>query len=153
MESLKQFITSGKTATQCGITQREIEVLRGYKTVTADGKTYETSEILNRVHSCDDCNKLKLKIKALELQLEKYAAPPVEPVQTILEDFFKSNYVRVGSRRYSRRDFFNEVVSYMRQHDIIILTPKDERYKLFLRNTVGDSSNNYKRLKINRSNI
>ena len=100
MQLLKQFITSGKTASECGISKREVDVLRGYKTVTVGGKTYETSEILNRVHSCDDCNKLKLKIKALELQLEKYAAPPVEPVQTILEDFFKSNYVRVGSLGY-----------------------------------------------------
>ena len=153
MESLKHFITSGRSASECGITQREIEVLRGYKTITVGGKTYETSEILNRVHSCDDCNELKLKIKALGLQLEKYAAPKVEPVQTILEDFFKSHYVHVGRRRYSRRDFFNEVAKYMRQHDIVILTPKDERYKKFLRNTVGDSSKNYKRLKINRSNI
>ena len=152
MQLLKQFITSGKTASECGISKREVDVLRGYKTVTVGGKTYETSEILNRVHSCDDCNKLKLKIKALELQLEKYAAPPVEPVQTILEDFFKSHYVHVGRRRYSRRDFFNEVAKYMRQHDIVILTPKDERYKFFLRNTVGDSSKNYKRLKITKSN-
>ena len=153
MQLLKHFITSGKTASECGITQREIEVLRGYKTITVGGKTYETSEILNRVNSCDDCNELKLKIKALELQLEKYAAPKVEPVQTILEDFFKSHYVHVGRRRYSRRQFFNEVASNMQQHNIIILTPKDERYKFFLRNTVGDCSKNYERLKINRSNI
>lgn len=153
MESLKHFITSGRSASECGITQREIEVLRGYKTITVGGKTYKTSEILNRVHSCDDCNKLILKIKTLELQLEKYAAPRVEPVQTILEDFFKSHYVHVGRRGYSRKRFFNEVAKYMRQHDIIILTPKDERYKKFLRNTVGDSSKNYKRLKITKSNV
>ena len=84
MKSLKLFLTSNKTAVECGVTQHELNLIKGYKTITVNGETYNTDDILHQLDLCDNCSRLKVKVKALQLELEKHNAPDPVPVQTLM---------------------------------------------------------------------
>ena len=153
MESLRLFLTTNKSAQDCGITLSDIHLIRQYKTITVGRRQYETKDVLQQIELCESCCELRLKIKSLEIALarhnQKRDDPP--PIQVVLEDYFKKNYFPVRMRVYSRRQLFKEVCDFLRvSFNIYILCPSDERYVFFIRHIVKDSSKNYKRLKIKK---
>jgi hypothetical protein len=142
--SIKDFILGNRH----DLTQDEVALLKKHKSVTLNGIVYLTKDLLNR--ACGSCCLLKQQVKALEIQLEGYKVPKVEPVEVLMSNFFYTNYEPTRSRFYSRKALFNEVSNYMRQYNIFILSPMDSRYREFLKHIVKDKSKNYLKLKIKK---
>ena len=143
--SIKDFILGKKN----NLTQKEIAILKQHETVTLDGVVYLTKDLLHR--TCASCCLLKQEVKALQIQLERYNAPKIEPIEVIMANFFNTNYEPTNSRGYSRKQLFNEISNYMRLYNVYMLNPRNSLYRKFLKDVVKDNSNNYLKLKIKKS--
>ena len=154
MKSLKTFLTTEIPAIECGITRKDISLLRKYKTISVGGKTYSTAGILKRIHSCEGCRQMKLKLKAMELQIQEYHMKPVPPVEILMRDYFEKHYKKTSNRGYSRKKLFDEVTSYLEMtYGIRILHSSDVRWRWFIKEVVQDCSKNYKRLQVQRKSV
>ena len=104
MESLRLFLTTNKSAQDCGITLNDIHLIRQYKTISVGGSQYETKDVLQQIEQCESCCELRLKIKSLEIALARHNQKRDDPpIQVVLEDYFKKHYFPVRMRVYSRR--------------------------------------------------
>ena len=154
MKSLKTFLTTEIPSIECGITRKDISLLKKYKTISVGGKTYSTADILKRIHSCEGCRQMKLKLKAMELQIQEYHMKPVPPVEILMRDYFEKHYKRTSLRGYSRKTLFHEITTFLsREYNIRILHSSDVRWRWFIKEVVKDSSKNYKRLQIKKKSV
>ena len=154
MKSLKTFLTTEIPAIECGITRKDISLLKKYKTISVGGKTYSTADILKRIHSCEECLQMKLKLKAMELQIQEYHMKPVPPVEILMRNYFQKHYEKTSVRGYSRKKLFDEVTSYLDMtYGIRILHSSDVRWRWFIKEVVKDSSKNYKKLQIKKKSV
>ncbi len=152
--ALKKFLLSKNlTALECGMSIDDVKKLRTYETITMDGKTYTTKDIIKQIESsesCKHCEKYKLEIQALKIRINNQTLPDPPPIQTVLMDYFQKNYVPINKRAYSRRLFFNEMAEHMKNtYGIHLLNPMDKRYRMFLK-SIGETSNNYSKLRIRK---
>ena len=121
------------------------ENLKGYNTITCNGKIYNVKDILSKTQ-CKNCEYLERRIISLLMQLKK----PEEPVvEVLLKKFFTDGYRFIRTRSYSRRRFFNEMNLFLKQYNVV-LEPNDERYRLFIKNVLKDTTTGFKKFKIER---
>ena len=154
MKSLKTFLTTEIPAIECGITRKDISLLKKYKTISVGGKAYATLDVLKRIHSCEECRQMKLKLKAMELQIQEYHMKPVPPVEIVMRDYFEKHYEKTSVRGYSRKKLFDEVTSYLDMtYGIRILHSSDVRWRWFIKEVVQDCSKNYKKLQIKKKSM
>ena len=132
------------------LSKEALDLLVSYSDVTFEGVVYKSCELLQK-HCCPSCSSLLLENQALQLQLKEEAKPPLN---VVLREFFGTRYERTTKPHYSRRKFFLEVSSFLRDtYHVQLITPSDPRYLLFLKNVVKDISKNYKKLKIRQKTL
>jgi hypothetical protein len=154
MESLKTFLTTEIPAIECGITRKDISLLKKYKTISVGGKTYSTADILKRIHSCETCRQMKIKIDALEIELKKNKVKPPPPVKILMRNYFQKHYEKTSVRGYSRKTLFHEITTFLsKEYNIRILHSSDVRWRWFIKEVVKDSSKNYKKLQIKKKSV
>lgn len=150
--ALKQFLISNKTAIECGISKEDVKFIQDYETITMNGRTFKTDDIIKQIESCNSCahcERYKLEIQALKIRINNQTLPD-PPIQTILMDYFKKNYVPINKRAYSRQLFFNDVAEHMRTtYGIHLLNSMDNRYRMFLK-SIGETSKNYSKIRIRK---
>ena len=129
-----------------------IEKLQQYETVKIGSKVYPTTDIIQRIQQqgCSHCMALKREVTALRFQLKKISAPEVPPMNLLLQKFFDEQFERIKEREYSRKKLFAEVNTYLREFQLQILYNTDVGWRYLIDDIIGDTSKNYRKLKIRR---
>ena len=129
-----------------------ITKLQQYDTIQVDSTMYQTADVIKRIQQqgCPHCMTLKREVTALKFQLKKVSAPEVPPMNLLLQKFFDERFERIKEREYSRKKLFAEVNTYLREFQLQILYTTDSEYKYLIDDIIGDTSKNYRKLKIRR---
>ena len=148
MNQLKRFLNNEIQSVDPSI----ITKLQQYDTIQMGAKMYPASDIIKRIQQqgCPHCISLKTEVTALRFQLKNLSAPEVPPMNLLLQKFFDEQFERIKEREYSRKKLFAEVNTYLREFQLQILYTTDSEYKYLIDDIIGDTSKNYRKLKIRR---
>ena len=148
MNQLKQFLNNEIQYIDPSIVTK----LQQYDTIQIGSKVYPTTDIIQRIQQqgFSHCISLKREVTALRFQLKKISAPELPPMNLLLQKFFDEQFERIKEREYSRKKLFAEVNTYLREFQLQILYTTDSEYKYLIDDIIGDTSKNYRKLKIRR---
>ena len=129
-----------------------IEKLQQYDTIQMGATIYQTCDIIERIQQrgCPHCISLKTEVAALRFQLKNLSASEVPPMNLLLQKFFDEGFEMTKGREFSRKKLFAEVNTYLREFQLQILYNTDSEYKYLIDDIIGDTSKNYRKLKIRR---
>lgn len=154
MNKLKEWLTTGKLARECGITDlhSELRRLEAYTSVsfTHEGKpvSYSIDEIKKRAEnelSCEECRTKDLIIDGLLAELGR---DPEPPLHSLLEKYVTERYELTSDRRLSRRVLFRDVNSFLRKRYGKCISSSGAEWKFLMHNVLHDTSTQYRKLKL-----
>lgn len=154
MNPLKEWLTSDRLASECGITdlRSEIKRLEAYTSVsfTREGKpvSYSIDEIKKRAENelrCDECRTKDLIIDGLLAELGRDPAPQLH---SVLEKYVTERYELTSDRRLSRRVLLREVNDFLRKKYGTCIASSGAEWKFLMHNVLHDTSTQYRKLKL-----
>ena len=154
MNKLKEWLTSDRLASECGIVDLRSELCRleAYTTIsfTREGKivSYSIDEIKKRVENelrCEECRTKDLIIDGLLAELGRETAPPLH---SLLEKYVTERYELTSDRRLSRRILFRDVNSFLRKRYGKCISSSGAEWKFLMHNVLHDTSTQYRKLKL-----
>ena len=156
MNPLKEWLTSDRLASECGITdlRSELRRLEAYTSVsfTHEGKpvSYPVDDIKKRAERdlcCEECRTKDLIIDGLLAELGRETAPPLH---SVLEKYVTERYELTSDRRLSRRVLFRDVNSFLRKRYGKCISSSGAEWKWLLQEVIKDTSTQFRKLKLKR---